>query len=113
MAQQRKKQRPGVMLYFEFIPALACLTNEQRGRLLYAALLYAQDGTSPQIDDDPVLSALWPLVQSRADADGIKYDKICRTAQLRRRYGIYKQIQERKGEEVLPFDEWLERVDDC
>ena len=110
--QERKKQRPGVMLYFELIPSLSRLTDAQRGRLLYAALLYGRDGTAPQIDDDLTLTALWPLVQSRSDADAEKYGKRCRDAQLRRQYGIYKQVQERAGRESLSWDEWLERVDD-
>lgn len=98
-------------MYFELIPALARLTDAQRGRLLYAALLYGRDGTAPQIDDDLTLTALWPLVQSRSDADADKYDKRCREARLRRRYGIYKQLQERTDGEILSWDEWIERVD--
>lgn len=107
---RRRKARPGLMIYHEWVPALERLTDEQRGKLLYGALRYSLDGTEPQLCEDPVLEALWPLVQCRADADAQKYDSKCEDNSLRRRYAIYVQQQERNGREALEWGEWRARI---
>ncbi len=109
MARQ-KKERPGVLLYFEWLPALSHLSDSQRGRLLFGALSYAHNGSEPKLDDDPVLAALWPLVAARVTSDGEKYNFRCQEASLARRYAYYKAAREKSGELALSYEEWRSRV---
>ena len=107
---QRKKERPGVLIYFELIPALERLTNEQRGRLLYGAIIFAHDGMEPKIDDDPILPVIWPLLASRIKSDGKRYSEQCEENALRRRFGCYRSAREKAGKSLLTYEEWKEQV---
>ena len=61
-----KKEKPGVMLYFELRPVLRRLSTEQCGKLLRAIMDYAQDGIAPDFGEDTALEA-------RIDADTERY----------------------------------------
>ncbi len=108
----RRKEKPGMMLYFELIPALEQLTDEQRGKLLYGAICYAKTGEAPNLEKDLVLNALWPLVAARADSDDLAYQSKKKEASYRRRYGIYKAQREKEGMDCLTYPEWRERVEE-
>ena len=95
--------RPGVMLYFDMVPALQYLNYEQKGRLLDAILRYAEHGENPGFDD-PMLNMAWYFVVSRIDKDGEVYDgKI-----EQRRYAGYCSAAKKKELTPLPLDEWRE-----
>ena len=68
-----RKQRPGVMLYFDTLcPALARLTNEQRGELLQGIVGYAQSGTIPELDG--MTGMAFDLLRPGIDRDGERYE---------------------------------------
>lgn len=66
--------RPGVMLYFDIIPALDTIPPDVAGKLLLGALHYARDGVEPS-DGDPSLSFAWPFLKSSIDRDGDAYEE--------------------------------------
>lgn len=105
--RDRKKQRPGVMIYFEIIPALAEMTDQQVGQFLRAALLYARDNTQPEFSD-AALRMVWPMVQARLDADGERYAAVSATNSAKRRYAGYAAKCREGGRDPLPFAEWCE-----
>ena len=105
----KRKERPGIMLYFELISVLEELTDAQRGRLLYGALCYGQTGQAPNLDGDPILKAIWPFVASRADSDGEKYSKQCRKSHYKGKYSRYATARRNRGQDCLSFYDWLER----
>ena len=67
--------KPGVMLYFDNIPALKMLTDEQRGKLLMGLICYANDGTDPMEELDPITGAMWCLMKPTIDRDDANYLK--------------------------------------
>lgn len=104
---KERRERSGIMLYFETIPVLEQLTDAQRGRLLYSALLFAKDGIEPTFDERE-LSLVWPLLSCRIRSDDERYKEKCKENSLRRKYGLYKLSCERKGDAFLTFEEWKE-----
>ena len=103
----RKKQRPGVMIYFEIIPVLAEMTDQQVGQFLRAALLYARDGVQPEFTD-VALRMVWPMVKTRLDADGERYAAVSAVNSAKRRYAGYAAKCREGGRDPLSFAEWCE-----
>lgn len=95
------------MIYFEIIPALAEMTDQQVGQFLRAALLYARDGTKPEFEDS-ALCMVWPMVQARLDADGERYAAVSATNSAKRRYAGYASKCREGGRDPLSFAEWCE-----
>ena len=69
------KKRPGVMLYFDWIPALERLSPAERGELLMAVLTYAQNGKEPVFNDRLMLYA-WACIRPHIDADEERYNQL-------------------------------------
>ena len=69
------KKRPGVMLYFDWLPALRSLTCEEQGQLLMAVLTYAQTGEIPRFHDRTMAFA-WAAIQPHIDADEQRYAEV-------------------------------------
>ena len=68
-----KKEKPGVMLYYELRPVLRRLSTEQCGKLLRAIMDYAQDGIAPDFGEDAALEVAWDFMAARIDADTERY----------------------------------------
>ena len=66
--------RPGVLLYFDILPALERLPKAAVGELLLAALHYAQDGVEPAFGDSS-LEFAWAFLKPSVDRDGASYDE--------------------------------------
>ena len=99
--------RPGVMLYFDIIPALDTLPPETVGRLLLGALHYARDGVEPS-GDDPALLFAWAFLKSGIDRDGDAYEE----KRLRGEWLVYCRGCKKEGTDPLPFNEWKRTVND-
>ena len=61
--------RPGVVLYFDVLPALKYLDVKQKGRLFEAILEYAENGKAPDFSDDPILGLAWCFIGPRIDRE--------------------------------------------
>ena len=98
--------RPGVLLYFDILPALEQLPHEAVGELLLAALHYAKNGQEPTFGDSS-LSFAWAFIKPTVDRDGAAYE----TKQLKGLWLAYCRECKRDDIEPLDFDTWRERVD--
>ena len=67
--------KPGVMFYFDYIPALETLTPEQQGRLLMGIIRYAHDGTDPKDTLDMITGSMWIVMKPTVDRDDANYLK--------------------------------------
>lgn len=99
-------ERPGVLLYFDILPALDKLPHEAVGELLIKALHYAQDGVEPVFDDSALVFA-WAFLKPAIDRDGVVY----RDKRLRGDWLTYCRQCKRDGIEPLDFETWRERAD--
>lgn len=99
-------ERPGVLLYFDILPALDKLPPAAVGELLLKALHYAQDGVEP-VFDDASLGFAWAFLKPAIDRDGVVY----RDKRLRGDWLTYCRQCKRDGIEPLDFETWRERVD--
>ena len=109
MQQRSKKNRPGVMLYFDLLPVLENLSVEQRGELLYSAMLYGA-GEEPEIHDS-VVTVLWPLIKGKIDKDSAAYKSKCEQNTAKRKYGAYKAARIAAGNDYMSYADWLTSVD--
>lgn len=66
--------RPGLLLYFDVLPALDKLPHAAVGELLLSALHYAQDGVEPAFEDSSLAFA-WAFLRPAVDRDGAAYDE--------------------------------------
>ena len=95
--------KPGVMIYFELLPVLYHLSNEEKGLLFQAIMQYGQN-----LQEDPLpdrLTVLWPLVKARIDCDSLRYDKVV----IKKKYAAHVRWARRKGMEPLDFVAWQEK----
>ena len=94
-------EKPGVMLYFDLLPLMDRLSNEDKGNLLHAILHYGKYGEMINLTDKVML--IWPLVQMRLDTDEKHYcDRV-----IRGKYAAHVRWSREKGEEPMPYDQWL------
>ena len=84
--------RPGVMFYFDMLPALKRLTKVQKADLFEALLEYAQHGVLPEFNDVGV-SVAWDFIQPRIDRDAQAYELKC----LKNQYSVYCREAKRMG----------------
>lgn len=96
------KQKPGVMIYFDVIPVLDCLNNEEAGMLFRAILEYAQSGIHSPLNER--LSLVWPLIRQRMDHDESRYQATI----IKRKYGAYARWEKQNERIPLPFSYWVE-----
>lgn len=98
--------RPGMMLYFDILPALDKLPSSAVGELLLGALHYAQDGVEPAFEDSSLAFA-WAFLRPAVDRDGAAYDE----KQKRGDWLTYCRQRKKDGVDALDFETWRERVD--
>lgn len=100
-----RKQRPGVVLYFDTLcPALARLNNDQSGALLKGIIEYAMTGAIPELDD--MAGMAFDMLRPRIDTDGEHYeDKREQT-----KYAVYCREAKKRGETPCSFEEWQQMV---
>lgn len=98
------KIAPGVIVYYDMIPAIEDLNDEQLGRLLRAMLRYGHEGVLPNFIDDPLLNLMWKVVQPRIDANACSYQVKAGNAL----YSTYCREAKKKGIEPVSYDFWNE-----
>lgn len=70
----KEKGKPGVMMYFDMIPAYELLSYDQLGRLFLGIIRYAHDGTEPE-DLDLITRSMWIIIKPNIDRDDENYHK--------------------------------------
>lgn len=97
-----RKERPGVMLYFDvFRPLLNRLDDKQCGQLLRMVIDYAEHG---EVHDnlDPLLGMAFDLIRPKLDHDAERYEE----SREQRQYAVYCRKQRKAGEPILEITEW-------
>lgn len=100
-----RKQRPGVMLYFDTLcPALARLNNEQRGELLQGIVEYAQTGAIPELDG--MTGMAFDMLRPGIDRDGEKYEY----KRMHGQYMAYCRAANERGETRISEEEFIKQL---
>ena len=100
-----RKQRPGVMIYFDSIrPALKRLDNEQCGALFRAVLDYSEYGEIPDLE--PMTGMVFDLLRPKLDRDAERYEE----GREQRQYATYCRESKKKGEQPQSFESWKTKV---
>ena len=94
-------EKPGVIIYFDIIPALEKMCDSDAGALFRAIMLYAQRGELPSLDGAADL--VFSLQRPGIDRDSKKYE----LKQLQARWKAYCREEKRHENEPLSFDNWL------
>ena len=94
-------ERPGVMVYFDVLPAVEKLPAEDAGKLFVAVLRYAQLGEEPNLDGGADL--IWALMRPAIDRDAARYEAKCQ----QQRWKAYVREEKKVGRTPLDFMEWL------
>ena len=100
-------EKPGVVLYFDVLPALKFLSNEQMGKLFKAILEYGESERTPDFADDPLLGMAWCFVGPRIDRDGESYGE----KKEQRKYAVYCREAKKCNVTPMVFDEWRRSTD--
>ena len=96
-------KKPGVMIYFNMLPAMRNLSNSDKGILFEAILDYGNNRKLNTLT--PRTQILWPLVQQRLDYDEMQYMK----AVTKRAYSAYIRWAQYNGETPMDFTTWQEK----
>ena len=99
------KERPGFMLYHDWIACMKPLSNEQIGKVMRAALEYSKDGVIPNLEDDPIAFIVWTLIQQNIDRDVERYQAKCDV----NAYSAYCRAAKERGETPISKAEFLEQ----
>ena len=98
---EKRRERPGVMLYFDDIrPAINRLDPGQSGALLRSILDYAQYGAVPELD--PMTSLVFEMLMPKLDREAERYEE----SREQRQYAVYAREKKKMGETCLSFAEW-------
>ena len=98
---ERKKERPGVMLYFDSVrPALNRLDDMKCGQLFRAVVDYAEYGEIKDLD--PLVGMAFDLLVPRIDRDAERYEE----SREQRQYAVYCREKQKAGEPCLKIAEW-------
>ena len=98
---ERKKDRPGVMLYFDSVrPALNRLDDTQCGRLFRAVVDYAEYGVVPELD--ALVGMVFDLLVPKIDRDAERYEE----SREQRQYAVYCREKQKAGEPCMKIAEW-------
>lgn len=109
MSRYERKEKTGIVLPFDALPALLLLPAEEAKELVIAMLQYGQ-GEPPQITS-PTVASIWPTYQRRIAADDYQYWKTSRTNAFNRlskdeKAGLTREQWERlHPEEYVSLDE--------
>lgn len=96
-------QKPGVMVYFDMLPAIENLSKADSGVLFHAILRYGRHEEIPEMSAK--LKVVWPLVQQRLDRDEEQYSKVV----TKRAYSAYVRWAKHHKEDVMSFQNWQEK----
>lgn len=77
----RRKEKPGVIIYWSSFDSLQGLDPERFKEMFLAIRNYSQYGEVPDFGDDPFLLLLWPMIKSGVDKDTANYEGKRRTNQ--------------------------------
>jgi hypothetical protein len=66
---------PYVCLYARYLQTLAPFSDEERGRIMTAMLIYSTTGESPAFDGNERF--IWPTIQAQIDRDAAAYQEKC------------------------------------
>lgn len=97
-------ERPGIMLYFELLPTIEELTDDEAGQLLRAMLNYGANGVLPEFADR-TMKVIWNAIQPRIDHDAQRYQKVVLP---KRKYAAYCREEKKAGRTPKKFDEWFD-----
>ena len=65
---------PGVMIYFDIIPLLASLTDEEKGQLFTTVLHYGETGEVAKMER--ILRPIFEIIRAKIDRDQQRYTDI-------------------------------------
>lgn len=94
-------KKPGMMIYFDMIPAFENMTDEDRGKFFLAMLYYSHMGVVPELDAK--LQVAWMFMAPKLDADTERYEKTA----LARKYATYCRASKKHNTAPIPFEDWL------
>ena len=95
-------KRPGIVIYFDIIPALAMMSDEEKGKMFMGMLEYGQYGVVPELKEEKLAMA-WTFLQPKLDFDDSKYKQRC----LKSKYSVYCRWCKQEGVQKPTFAEWL------
>lgn len=75
MAKSEKKEKPGVMIYWETFDALNNLTAEETKAIVDAVGIYGRYKEKPSFQDR-LLSVVWSQIEPKIDRDDDRYEEI-------------------------------------
>lgn len=97
-----RKERPGVMLYFDiFRPLLNRFDDEKAGSLLRAVMDYSELGVVYD-DQDPLVGMAFELIRPKLDYDAERYEE----SREQRQYAVYCREKQKAGEPCMKISEW-------
>ena len=71
-----------MMIYFDIMPSLELLSDQEFGQLMRGILLYGLEGTEPDFRSHLHMEMVWKMIRPRLDKDRQHYEAIVN----RRRY---------------------------
>lgn len=74
----KRKEKPGVMLYFDMMDTVADLPDAEFSAMIRALCAFARDGTEPEWQD-ALLSVIWKMFRNAALRDDAHYRAIVET----------------------------------
>jgi hypothetical protein len=92
--------RPGIVFYFEFLPAFEKMDPAEVGGLFLGAMRYAQTGEVPEFEG--VAAIVWELVRPGIDRDAANYEEKVALS----RWKNYVKSCKKDGLEPLDFEKW-------
>lgn len=69
----KKKELPGIMLYWEVFDAIEDMLDGEAKQILRAMRMYAQYGEVPEFENSPALRIAWSFMKSYIDRDAQRY----------------------------------------
>lgn len=96
-------ERPGVMFYFDTMPAIKKMEPNDVYAVFMAGMEYGQFGVVPELDG--VASIVWDLIKPKIDRDGEAYQKKV----LQQTWKGYIRHIENEADRPT-FDEWYEGI---
>ena len=96
-------ERPGFMLYFDLMPALDLLKDEEAGRLFRALMAYGQYGELQELSGSEAVA--FQMLRPRMDRDRAAYAEKC----LKNTYATYVREIRRQGGVPLEYEDWGSR----
>ena len=82
---EKPNSMPYVCMYADYLEALAPFSDEERGRLLMAAIRYATAGEEPAFTGNERF--IWPSLKGKIDRDAAAYQEKCEKSRVNGRKG--------------------------